>query len=284
MALSTPQKKRRPPIIRVFRLAGWLLAGLILVFIIGPLALWAITAPEYDGYNYYTFRQVENNANYIEAGSLFPTDINVYTVDGTPVPIRTLWEDKPLVLETGSNSCPIYWSSEVSMSSLANSYSDRANVVVLYTREAHPGLLAQSHRNIDDKLSEAKKLAAGVQQQQVLVDDVSGTLHNQLGGGSNSVYIIGTDGIVAHYAYWNNPEVTMEKLDELLQAGGKGHAVEATSIPCRDLSKTREGFTPQVITQMMFGITQVGGPDALVDFMAYMITAEGGPDPLCEVE
>ena len=113
------RKKRRRPLRRLLSITSVLVISALVTFIAAPLAWWAITAPEYDGYNYHTYRLIDSNRNFIEAGTPFPDDVYVFLPDGTPVPVNTLWQDKPLVIETASNSCPIYWESEVSMASLA---------------------------------------------------------------------------------------------------------------------------------------------------------------------
>ena len=152
---------------------------------------------------------------------------------------------------------------------------------MLYTREAHPGMLAPAHRSFDAKLKQARKMKAAMSQP-VLVDDINGTLHTKLGSGPNSVYIIDTDGIVSHYAYWNDPAVTKEKLELLLEAGGTSRRLEPSTNPCRDPSKALAHFDSDVMKTMVLGIVNAGGLDAMVDFMSFMFTAEGGEDPLCE--
>ena len=82
--------------------------------------------PVYDGYNYHTFHQITSNDQFIKAGESFPSEVTVYTSSGTTIDISTLWQDKPLVLETGSSSCPLYWHSETSMSWLASTHADKA--------------------------------------------------------------------------------------------------------------------------------------------------------------
>ena len=272
--------KRRSPLRIVLRFFAFTLALVFLLLIAAPLIWWHLSAPEYDGYNYYSFQQLTSNDNFLSAGEPFPAR-ELITPDGEVVHLDSLWKDRPLIIETGSSSCPIYKSHESSMSSMAASYADQANVVVLYTREAHPGLFAHAHRTFADKLEQAHKLEEGLKRQ-ILVDDVHGSLHQQMGGGSNSVYIVDTDGIVAHYAYWNDPEQTERVLNGLLEAGGISDSLSATSFPCRDLSKVERNFTPQQQMRMALDVVKIGGLDALVDFMANMIGQDGGPDPLCK--
>ena len=239
---KVPQKKRRKhPMLVLLKYTIVLFAFVLLMFTVVPMIWWSLTAPEYDGYNYHTYRMIDTNRNYIEAGKPFPSDLFVYLPDGTPVSVNSLWQNKPLVLETASNSCPIFWESEVSMTSIATKYKQDANVHVLYTREAHPGVWAPAHHDFKAKLKQARKMVASLDQP-VVVDDHKGTLHAQMGSGPNSVYIVGTDGIVAHYAYWNDPAITQKKLQALLDAGGTTESLTLSSNPCRDPSKALENF------------------------------------------
>lgn len=267
-------------------LLRWLGIGIALIFILFvafPLIWWNVTAPDYDGYNYVSFRQLERSDRYIPAGAPFPGDTQVYTSSGEPVAISTLWQDRPLVLETGSWSCPIYRQNETSMTMLAASHADQAKIAVLYTREAHPGLFARPHTTMGDKLKKTRRLENDVRYQ-VFADGLRGPLHQRIGGGPNSIYIIGTDGIVAHYAFWNDPARTAARLNELLEADGKGADVIPTQYPCRDPMKTEPGFSTGAMAGMLFGIVRVGGLDAFVDFLASMLASDEGPDPFCEKE
>ncbi|MBX2818408.1 MAG: hypothetical protein KTR29_01965 [Rhodothermaceae bacterium] len=276
------KKSRIRPMLVLLKYLSILFGFFLLMLTIVPLAYWAFTAPEYDGYNYYTYRNIDSNRNYIAAGDPFPGDLFVYLPDGTPVPMNSLWQDKPLVIETASNSCPIFWESEVSMADIVTDYKEDAHVLVLYTREAHPGVLAPAHRDFKAKLKQARKMKASLTQP-VVVDAHEGTLHAQMGSGPNSVYIVGTDGIVAHYAYWNDPAVTQEKLKALLDAGGTTESIALSANPCRDPSKALEDFDGDMMRTMVLGIVNAGGLDAMIDFMSFMFTAEGGEDPLCEL-
>ncbi len=276
------KKQSKLSVLTLLKYTGILLALLLFMAIVVPLAWWSLTAPEYDGYNYHTYRKIDSNRNYIKAGDPFPADLNVYLPDGNPVSVSSLWQDKPLVLETASNSCPIFWESEVSMASIATTYKQDAKVLVLYTREAHPGVLAPAHRDFVAKLKQARKMDASLDQS-IVVDAHEGTLHAQMGSGPNSVYIVGTDGIVAHYFYWNDPAITQEKLQALLDAGGTTESLALSSNPCRDPSKALANFDSDMMRTMVLGIVNAGGLDAMVDFMSFMFTGEGGEDPLCQI-
>ncbi len=64
----------------------------------------------------------------------------------------------------------------------------------------------------------------------LLVDDVDGKMHQAYGAMPNSVYLIGSDGVIAHRADWLNPGILEQQIEVLLEAGGEGAAVPPTSL------------------------------------------------------
>ena len=267
----------------------WILYGVLaslLMIVVAPLAWWDLTSAGFDGYNYYSYRQYVPTTDFILAGTPFPTNIEVYTTEGQSVPVSSLWMERPLVLETGSISSPMYQEHNALMASVASQYRGKANVAVLYTREAHPGIQAPPHRSHDTKLNHANKLKEE-SQRPVFVDRLDGALHKRMGGGANSVYIIGMDGIVAHYAYWNDPDRTAAFLDDLIRAGGNGIDILGSQSPCTDPVKTVHGITRGDMRHQTLRIAKTGGIDAFVDYLAHLAsTSDNGVsfDPYCETE
>ena len=264
---------------RVLKWAGVCVLGIAGVGFAIPLGVWHFTAGQYDGYNYYTYGQMEVSPTFLHAGDLFPPDSTAYTTDGREIELRSMWRQQPLVLETGIRSCPIYWKSETSMSALAETYRDDVTFAVLYTREAHPGLLARPHVTRAEKLVQAQALdKVKVLGRPVLVDALDGSLHRRLGGGPNSVFVIGTDGVVAHYAYWNAPDRKAQVVADLMEAGGRGNAIAPSMYPCPDL---RQSVNQASMRGMTLGIASVGGPDALADFLIHLPGLSSQQHPGC---
>jgi hypothetical protein len=59
-------------------------------------------------------------------------------VDNAPVPLDQLIGNRPLVLQLGSHSCPVYRYRRFGMAKLYADYRDRVNFLLIYTQEAHP--------------------------------------------------------------------------------------------------------------------------------------------------
>lgn len=158
-------------------------------------------------YNYRNFTPEEYDFSAfsgLAAGERF-ADAEVYTLEGDRVRLSDFL-DKPLVLETGSMTCPMYAQSAGPMQNHAERYRD-LNFLVLYVREAHPGERIAAHRMIDEKIAAAGKTAsAHGERRKVVVDAVSGDAHKAYGSMPNSIYVIDTDGTILFRSIWNNTD------------------------------------------------------------------------------
>lgn len=65
-------------------------------------------------------------------------DLEVLTVGGERVALEGLLGERPVVLQVGSLSCPVFRYRRHGIERLAREVGDRVAFVVLYTREAHP--------------------------------------------------------------------------------------------------------------------------------------------------
>ena len=225
-------------------------------------------------YNYKQFTTAAVNETmggdsfHIRAGEPFPAHHQVLNVrNGEYVALAEMWRDKPLVLETGSVTCPIFSGKGVTMDGLFEEYGDRATIALLYVREAHPGILRPAHKDMADKITVAGSLNL---LRPVLVDKHGGELHRAIGVHPNMVYIIGTDGRVAHYSLWNNPEETRASLRRLLDAGGR------TS----DLPELFANLCPvptiDSMPRSLLRLIRNSGPDALQDAFSIRKAWAGG--------
>src|ERR1051326_1795834 len=84
---------------------------------------------------------------------------------------------RPVVLEFGSYTCPIFSDRVPAMEQLAREHPE-ASFLVIYVREAHPGEVQSAHHRLAEKKSAAHKLALEeALTRRVLVDSVDGTTH-----------------------------------------------------------------------------------------------------------
>ena len=132
-------------------------------------------------------------------------DFKATTLEGKVVSLSD-YLDKPIVLDTGSITCPMYANTQSPMNALQAQYPD-VHFLLLYVREAHPGARTKGVKNIEEIMDHAKstKELYG-EKREVLVDSVDGYAHKLYGAMPNMTYVIGTDGIVRFRANWTNIE------------------------------------------------------------------------------
>ncbi len=228
-------------------------------------------------YNYpaYSWDLEENElarwlADGARTGETAP-DFGLADLDGTTVRLSDL-RGRPVVIEFGSYSCPIFSDRVPAMERLAREHPD-VSFLVIAIREAHPGELLPQHRTATEKRSAARKLAIeeGIGRR-VLVDDLEGTVHRAYGGAWNPVYVLDAEGKVAFRRAWNHPDDVAAVLAALvgspLPAAGtarEGVVPSTESIEMAQLS----GRQP-----MGLRLLERGGRQALLDFY------QGAPPPV----
>ena len=256
-----------------------LATGAALLLVTAAAGAWLLSGVDRPDqpYNYRTFSSrawtetMGKKISYLRPGLPFPKGHRVYDpARGEWVDLASLWQDQPLVLETGSRTCPVYDSKGTTMDDLHRQYAGRARIALLYVREAHPGERVPPHAHLEEKIARAKELPV---RRRVYVDDHAGTLHQVLGLHPNAVYIIGTDGLIAHFSLWNNPTEVGASLTALLAAGGE----------TRRLSRLAENTcslpTGTSITGFFTRMVLNSGPAALRDTVTVMKTLHGAGRP-----
>lgn len=223
-------------------------------------------APGFDGYNYSSYRQNVADSPGPQPGDKIPGDFEIFDLNGNTLKLNTLWKDKPLVLEFGSVSCPIFHGNGPSMDDLYDKYdkgvSEKARVGLLYVREAHPGWFRKHHEKQRDKIENAHKLKDKGLQRTIWADSVTGELHQYLEPGPNSVYVINTDGKILYKSVWVEPKELDRVLNALTNENRDPDPGESNH--CHDPSKY---YRTRDMLAYMGRIVTVGGPDAFADFL-----------------
>ncbi len=161
----------------------------------------------------------------LKAGDTFK-DAKLRKLDGQTVHLSDYLNEKPLVLETGSMTCPMYAQSVPPMMKLMEKYPELDHVL-LYVREAHPGELQPQHRTEAEKIDAAKKTKRRYgDARTILVDDVNGTAHRRYGTMPNSIFVIAPDGKILFRSIWNNAD----DMDAILGAVAKGQQVRSREL------------------------------------------------------
>lgn len=219
-------------------------------------------------YNYEHFTLSASGADDIQRGVSAgerAANASLTTLDGETVTLSELWTERPVVVEFGSITCPVFTGKVGAMHALARKYAADVDFYVIYSREAHPGQNYPAHRSFEQKLSNAAdaRREEGIERT-VLVDDPDGSMHRAYDAMPNSAYVIGTDGVVAHRADWTDPGAIDDALADLLDADGRGDAVSPTSL--------KENFEPPSESAFveLYRVLRRAGPGSMRDFLAAM--------------
>ena len=179
-------------------------------------------------------------------------DFEATTLEGEKVSLSD-YLDKPIVLETGSITCPMYANTTKAMNRLQKAYPE-VYFLLLYIREAHPGQRTGATKNLEEKLVNAKATQRFYgERRDVLVDDVEGTAHKLYGSMPNMTYVIGTNGLVKFRANWTD----IEALEKVLTH------IEDESIETQDFYDIKKPSPFTAVRTLM-----IGGFSALVEFLS----------------
>ncbi len=173
-------------------------------------------------YNYRAFKaKYYDMADFTgpKAGEIAP-DFEAILVDGTKTKLSN-YLSKPVILELGSYTCPLFCQYLKRMNTLVKEYPN-FNFLVLYVREAHPGERCHNHSTISDKIIAAKKLIKDEKEMRtILIDDIEGTTHKQYGGLPNSCFVINPNGEMLYAS-----DSTNNKLLEIFLKNYDGKTLE----------------------------------------------------------
>ena len=168
-----------------------------------------------DNYNYDRFK-VEYFDFINFPGENIGDPLGNYTFekpDGAKINIKD-FKGRPLVIETGSITCPMYVKNIKQMNKLANKYKN-ALFVTIYVREAHPGEKTTGHKNINDKTKKAIELPrVEPENRLILIDDINGSFHKKFGALPNFSLVTDKSLNIIFRADWNNPELIEKVLDK----------------------------------------------------------------------
>lgn len=183
-----------------------------------------------------------NGARFTQAGpkpGAAAPDFTLQTLDGKTVRGSELWSGKPLLLMTGSYTCPVFRNHAPAFERLVREFGDKLNFLVLYTLEAHPkgdaspysdrewvtpanekeGVIFPQPKTTADRLALAKKCVASVKLDgAVAIDTMENATWKAYGGAPNCAYLIDTRGKVAAQHGWFNGDTMAGSIRALLKA------------------------------------------------------------------
>ncbi|MCL5974269.1 MAG: hypothetical protein M1270_00265 [Gammaproteobacteria bacterium] len=143
----------------------------------------------------------------------------VQLLGGQSVSLKDLSAGKPLVFITASITCPMTISSLSELTALVDSTED-FSVVFVYVREAHPGDQFPQAQDIETKFQYAKAFKQQyLIKQPIIVDDLSGSLHQTLDTLPNSLHILDTDGSPLFQSLWSGDLPGIKQAFEQIKKG-----------------------------------------------------------------
>lgn len=172
-----------------------------------------------------------------KVGSTAP-DFELQDVDGNTVSLKDLIGKKPIVLQMGSHSCPVYRYRRFDMNDLHAEFKDDVNFLIVYTIEAHPkgtnspysdeewvhfvNELTSTYVEQPDSQQQRVKLAddstkgLDIKYAPVLVDTISNQVWKKYGRAPSAAYVIDQQGKIAVRQAWIDPPALKVALEKLL--------------------------------------------------------------------
>ena len=168
-----------------------------------------------------------------EAAPLF----ELRDLDGRIVRLADLLGDRPVVLQLGSHSCPVYRYRRHWMDGLIEEYRDRVHFLLVYTIEAHPvgskspyadgewdpwinrltGVRVRQPSSLQERTSQAERSFTKLKlEQAMVVDEMDDAVWRAYGSASAPAFVIDRNGVVVARQVWIAPARIRELLDRLL--------------------------------------------------------------------
>lgn len=148
-------------------------------------------------------------------------------IEGNAVSLESLL-GKPVVIEFGSYTCPVFRRKVEDIESLRKEFGDSVNWVLIYTMEAHPtdgwaidintrdGIEFAQHTSIEERLTCARACSEEMNLAiRVLVDGIDDAITVAYSGKPNRGYVLDAEGVVVSRQVWIDTEETGELLREM---------------------------------------------------------------------
>ncbi len=146
---------------------------------------------------------------------------NLPVIDGNGqlVKIHDMCRDQPLLLMTGSITCPMTISALPPLRQVHERLQGKVKFALLYVREAHPAEHYPQTKTLEEKQRNARDLRDiyGVDWP-VVIDDLDGSMHHALDVMPNSAHILGRDGVILYRSLWAGDMQALERaLEQVAQ-------------------------------------------------------------------
>lgn len=165
------------------------------------------------------------------------TDFTLKDVKGKKRTLSDMLKEKPVLLLTGSYTCPRYQETQDTTKALASTFADEIHTAAVYVVEAHPkGGPTPYHgkpkpkkysdrkqqTNYKDRAHSARSMSLG-KDVMVLVDELDDDFSNPFwctyGTCPSCSYLIRQDGTFEAVHEWHDPKTMKQSIEALLKAG-----------------------------------------------------------------
>lgn len=156
-------------------------------------------------------------------------DFELIDLDNKKLSLKSLL-GKPVVIEFGSYTCPVFRRKVEGLASLQSQYGEAVQWVMVYTLEAHPtdgwnisintrsGIELPQHTSFEKRLECAKLCQEKLDLKlHVLVDGYENKVTDAYGGRPNRGFVIDAQGKVVSRQAWIEVDDTRKALDSILQ-------------------------------------------------------------------
>jgi hypothetical protein len=151
---------------------------------------------------------------------------------------------KPILLVTGSITCPMTASSNPGLKRLHAEYGDHVQFLTLYVREAHPGEEQEQHHSYREKVQHARAFQDRDKLPwRIIVDDIEGSLHRALDEKPNAAFLTDREGVIVYRSLWAGDEGGLARALDAVSRGRPPQEKESTRrlVPmARGVGVTRE--------------------------------------------
>lgn len=183
-------------------------------------------------YDHFTFSLLREDLRF-HAGALAPGDpLSVEEMwDANGSVVRLVETGRPLLIVTGSMTCPMTASAMPGLVDLHREFGDRVDVALLAAREAHPGEnhpQPKSDAGVRERASELRSFY-GVPFA-ALVDDVNGSLHRRLDSKPNAAFLFDRAWTLVFRSLWSSDERALHAAVEAVADGRTPARSESTAM------------------------------------------------------
>ena len=141
------------------------------------------------------------------------------TIDGGSIQVGG-HRERPLLLVTGSITCPMTASAIPVIDALHAEFGDGVDFVLLNVREAHPGAHYPQPATDEEKLNHARSLRDRYEVPfAIAVDTLDGELHQRLDAKPNAAFLLDVTGKVIFRAQWARDDRSIRDALQSVLAG-----------------------------------------------------------------